>query len=374
MSAPAFRPECHVLTLGIDLGTSAVKAALLDDDDRVLATASRPLAVSHPRPGFSEQDPEDWWQATCAAIDELHAGHAAALSEVAAIGLSGQMHGATLLDAAGRVLRPCILWNDGRSAAQCEALTRGWPELRAVTGNLAMPGFTAPKLMWVREHEPEVFARVASVLLPKAWLRWRLCGEQVEDLSDASGTLWLDVGRRDGPTRRSPPPACGASRCRGWSRAASRPASSRRSGCGAGASDARRCSPAAPATTRPARSASARSGAGDAFVSLGTSGVLWVTTGRFAPAPERAVHAFCHALPGLWHQMGVVLSAASSLRWWAGITGRSEAELLAELDDAAPPPAVLGSRPGSAASARRTTMPASARPSSASTAPPTGRR
>ena len=126
----------------------------------------------------------------------LHAGHAAALAEVAAIGLSGQMHGAILVDAAGRVLRPCILWNDGRSALQCEALTRGWPELRAVTGNLAMPGFTAPKLMWVREHEPELFARVASVLLPKAWLRWRLCGEKVEDLSDASGTLWLDVGRR----------------------------------------------------------------------------------------------------------------------------------------------------------------------------------
>ena len=330
-----------MLTLGIDLGTSSVKAALLDDDDRVLATASQPLTLSHPHPGFSEQDPEDWFRATCAAIDELHAGHAAALAEVAAIGLSGQMHGATLLDAEGRVLRPCILWNDGRSALQCEALTRGWPELKAVTGNLAMPGFTAPKLMWVREHEPEVFARVARVLLPKAWLRWRLCGEQVEDLSDASGTLWLDVGRRawsdaalaaTGMRREQMPRLVEGSEPAGelapeWVRRwGFRRAPLLAGGAGDNAAGAVGVGVGAVR-------------AGDAFVSLGTSGVFWVTTGWFAPAPERAVHAFCHALPGLWHQMGVVLSAASSLRWWAGIAGRSETELLAELDDDMTPPA-----------------------------------
>ena len=328
-----------MLTLGIDLGTSAVKAALLADDDRVIATASRPLSVSHPRPGFSEQDPEDWWRAACAAIDELHAGHAAALSEVAAIGLSGQMHGATLLDAEGRVLRPCILWNDGRSAAQCEALTRGWPELQAVTGNLAMPGFTAPKLMWVRDHEPEVFARVAGVLLPKAWLRFRLCGEQVEDRSDASGTLWLDVGRREwsdaalaatGMRREQMPRLVEGSEPAGelspeWVRRWG----FRRAPLLAGGAGDNAAGAVGVGAVR----------AGDAFVSLGTSGVFWVTTGRFAPAPERAVHAFCHALPGLWHQMGVVLSAAASLSWWAGVAGRSEAELLAEVDDDMPPPA-----------------------------------
>ena len=328
-----------MLTLGIDLGTSGVKAALLADDDRVLATAGRPLAVSHPRPGYSEQDPEDWWRAVCASIDELHAGHTAALAEVEAIGLSGQMHGATLLDAAGRVLRPCILWNDGRSAPQCETLTRGWPELQAVTGNLAMPGFTAPKLMWVREHEPELFARVASVLLPKAWLRWRLCGEQVEERSDASGTLWLDVGRRE------------------WSDAALAASGMRREQMPRLVEGSEPAGELAPEWVRrwgfkraPLLAGGAGDNAagavgvgavraGDAFVSLGTSGVLWVTTARFAPAPERAVHAFCHALPGLWHQMGVVLSAAESLRWWAGIAGRSEAELLAEVDDDAPLPA-----------------------------------
>jgi len=322
-----------MLTLGIDLGTSAVKAALLDDDDRLLATASRPLDASHPRPGFSEQDPDDWWQATSAAIDALKAGHAAALSEVEAIGLSGQMHGATLLDAAGSVLRPCILWNDGRSAPQCEALTRTWPALHAVTGNLAMPGFAAPKLMWVREHEPALFARIHRVLLPKAWLRWRLCGEAIEECSDASGTLWLDVGRRE------------------WSDAALAASGMRREQM------PRLVEGSAPAGElsaelsrrwgfrRPPRIAGGAGDnaagavgvgavhAGDAFVSLGTSGVLWVTTDRFMPAPERAVHAFCHALPNLWHQMGVVLSAAASLAWWAGIAGRSEAELLAEVDD-----------------------------------------
>ncbi|HEX7559656.1 MAG TPA: FGGY family carbohydrate kinase, partial [Usitatibacter sp.] len=185
-----------MITVGIDIGTSSVKVALVGDD-RVVASTSRPLEVSRPRAGFSEQDPRDWWQAVVACMDELRAMHGAALAETRAIGLSGQMHGATLLDERGVVLRPCILWNDGRSTEECRRLTRDWPALHAVTGNLAMPGFTAPKLMWVREHEPEIFARVAKVLLPKAYVRWRLCGEFVEEMSDASGTLWLDVGRRE---------------------------------------------------------------------------------------------------------------------------------------------------------------------------------
>jgi xylulokinase len=321
-----------MLTLGIDIGTSSVKAVLLDDDDRLLASTSRPLVSSHPRPGFSEQDPEDWWRATCHAVDALREEHGAALAEVVAIGLSGQMHGATLLDANGAVLRPCILWNDGRSAAQCAALTRNWPELHAVTGNLAMPGFTAPKLMWVREHEPGLFARVATVLLPKAYVRFRLCGEKIEDLSDASGTLWLDVARRD------------------WSDAALAASGMRREQMPRLVEGSAPAGELAPELVRRwgLRRAPLLAGgagdnaagavgvgavhAGDAFVSLGTSGVFWVTNDRFAPAPARAVHAFCHAIPGLWHQMSVVLAAAASLAWWAGVTGRSEEELLAEID------------------------------------------
>ncbi len=296
-------------TLGIDIGTSSVKIALLGDDDRVIATASRSLNVSRPHPGWSEQQAQDWWTAIEQCFDELQATQGVALSAVAAIGLSGQMHGATLLDADGAVLRPCILWNDGRSGPQCERLTREWPDLHAVTGNLAMPGFTAPKLMWVAEHEPDVMRRVAKVLLPKAYVRYRLCGDYVEDMSDASGTLWLDVARRD------------------WSDAALAATGMRREqlprlvegNAVSGALDealSRRWGFAKPPLIAGGAGDNAAGAvglgaiaAGDAFVSLGTSGVLWATTAAYAPAPARAVHAFCHALPNTWHQMGVLLEA-----------------------------------------------------------------
>ena len=320
--------------LGLDLGTSSLKAVLVREDGRVAAAHAVPLAVSRPAPGFAEQDPDSWWQALLAACDALRSGHPAALGAVRAIGLSGQMHGAVVLDSAGAVLRPCILWNDVRAAAECDALERLLPSLAAVTGNRAMPGFTAPKLLWLRRHEPDVFRRTASVLLPKAWLRYRLCGELVEDMSDASGTLWLDVGRRD------------------WSDAALAATGLAR------AAMPRLVEGSAPAgTLHPAlalqwgmRSPVLIAGGagdnaagavglgairvGDAFVSLGTSGVVWATTDRFVPCPQAAVHAFCHALPGLWHQMGVTLSAASCLAWWARVTGRREAALLREV----PPP------------------------------------
>ena len=320
------------ITVGIDIGTSSVKVALVGDGDSVLASASRPLTVMRPQPGFSEQAPEDWWQAVCACMDELREQQGAQLAQAEAIGLSGQMHGATLLDEEGQVLRPCILWNDGRSAAQCAQLSAAWPRLHAVTGNLAMPGFTAPKLMWVREHEPAVFARTAKVLLPKAYVRWRLGGEFLEDMSDASGTLWLDVGKRDwsdealaasGMRRdqmpglvegNAPAGRLGDELTRRWG---FRQAPLIAGGTGDNAAGA-----VALGALRP----------GDAFVSLGTSGVLWATTAAFAPAPARAVHAFCHAVPDTWHQMGVTLSAAASLAWWAGIAGRDEAALLAEID------------------------------------------
>ena len=325
-------------TLGIDLGTSAVKALLLDGD-QVVASAQAPLASSHPHAGWSEQDPEDWWRATCACLDALAAEHGAVLRAVRAIGLDGQMHGATLIDAAGHTLRPCMLWNDGRSAAQCAQLEAAVPTLRAITGNAAMPGFTAPKLLWVREHEPAVFARVHRVLLPKAWLRWRLCGEAIEDMSDASGTLWLDVAQR----RWSPAllaafglheahmprlvegtASAGELRDEWVARWGFEHTPILAGGAGDNAAGA---------------VALGAVHAGDAFVSLGTSGVLWVTTARHVAAPERGVHAFCHAVPRTWHQMGVLLSAAASLAWWSGCSGADEAQLLAELPTQAHEPA-----------------------------------
>ncbi|MEY2655146.1 MAG: hypothetical protein RLZZ524_2174, partial [Pseudomonadota bacterium] len=183
--------------LGIDLGTSEVKLLLLDARHRIVATTGEPLTVQRPQPLWSEQDPSQWWDATDRALQRLAAQHGAALAAVRAIGLSGQMHGAVLLDAHDAVLRPAILWNDGRSAAECVALEAACPDLHAITGNLAMPGFTAPKLLWLRAHEPALFERTRRVLLPKDWLRLQLTGEAVSDMSDAAGTLWLDVGRRD---------------------------------------------------------------------------------------------------------------------------------------------------------------------------------
>ena len=317
--------------LGLDLGTSSLKALLVDGTQRVVGSASAPLTVQRPAPGHSEQDPEAWWQALLTAMAALQAGHPHELGAVQAIGLAGQMHGAVLLDAAGDVLRPCILWDDTRATAECRELEHAFPALHQVTGNLAMPGFTAPKLLWVRRHEPGVFRRTARVLLPNAWLRFRLTGEYIEEMSDASGTLWLDVERRD------------------WSDAALEATGLSR------ANMPRLVEGTAPAGTLKPELASGwgmgaapllAGGAGDnaggavglgairpgsAFVSLGTSGVLWATTGRFVPYPQAAVHSFCHAVPGTWHQMGVTLSAAASLAWWAGVAGVSEAELLAEL-------------------------------------------
>ena len=320
--------------LGLDFGTSSVKGILVDGAQRVLASAAAPLTVSSPAPGWHEQDPELWWQAMRDVVARLRAACPAEFAATQAIGLSGQMHGAVVLDAAGTVLRPCILWNDTRAAAECEALERDFPALHAVTGNRAMPGFTAPKLLWLRRHEPALFARIATVLLPKAWIRWRLCGEMIEEMSDASGTLWLDVGARDwsddalaatGLTRTAMPRLVEGSAPAGRMHAAL-------------AAELGFAHPPLLAGGAGDNAAAAIGlGAihpGDAFISLGTSGVVWATTPRFAPNPAAAVHAFCHALPGLWHQMGVTLSAAASLAWWARITGQPEAALLAEL----PPP------------------------------------
>jgi xylulokinase len=318
--------------LGIDLGTSALKLLLLDAQHHIIATEGEALSVQRPQPLWSEQSPATWWAATEAAMDRLAARHPRELAQVQGIGLSGQMHGAVLLNEAAGVLRPAMLWNDGRSAAQCAALEAACPDLHRLAGNLAMPGFTAPKLLWVREHEAEVFARTARVLLPKDWLRLQLTGEAVSDMSDASGTLWLDVGaRRWSPTllaatgldEAQMPRLVEGSAVSGTLRGPL----ARRWGLPdgvvvAGGAGDNAASAVGMGAVRP----------GQGFVSLGTSGVVFLSSEQFRPRPEAAVHAFCHALPQTWHQMSVMLSAASALRWARELMGlASEAELMARV-------------------------------------------
>jgi xylulokinase len=317
----------------MDIGTSGVKAVLVNDAGAIVATASRELALSHPAPLWSEQDPDAWVDAAIYAVDDLAAAHPRETAQVRGVGLAGQMHGATLLGADGQPLRPAILWNDGRSHAECAELERRCPSLHAISGNLAMAGFTAPKLMWVARHEPDVFARVAHVLLPKAYVRYRLTGEMVEDMSDAAGTLWLDVGQRSwsatvlqatGLDLHHMPRLVEGSEvsavlsldfARRWGMAQDVAVAGGAGDCAASAIGLGAIAP------------------GDAFLSLGTSGVLFRVTDRFAPAPASAVHAFCHALAGLWHQMGVMLSAAASLAWLAGVLAAPASALLAPLGE-----------------------------------------
>jgi xylulokinase len=312
--------------LGLDIGTSSVKALLLDERGAIVAQASDPLPVSRPQPGFSEQHPESWWQGTINAVTALPA---AARAAVRAVGLSGQMHGATLLDREDRPLRPAILWNDGRSALECAELERREPAARAITGNIMMPGFTAPKLLWVSRHEPEIFQRTTCVLLPKDYVRLKLTGEKISDMSDASGTGWLNVGERGwseamlvatGLTLAQMPRLAEGTEASGTVSAAAAdqlqiPRVVVAGGGGDNAASAVGLGVVAPR---------------QAFLSLGTSGVLFVVTDRFRPNPERAAHAFCHCLPRRWHQMSVMLSAASVLGWVAQLTGESDLPRLVE--------------------------------------------
>jgi xylulokinase len=306
--------------LGIDIGTSSVKAALIDRQGDLCARASEPLTVSRPQPGFSEQAPESWWQATVKAVLSLPP---AARRQVRAIGLSGQMHGATLLDDHDHPLRPAILWNDGRSARECLDLEQREPNARALTGNITMPGFTAPKLLWVSRYEPEIFRRTACVLLPKDYVRLRLTGAKVTDMSDAAGTAWLDVGKRDWSD--SLLAATGLSRAHMPRLVEGTEVSAPLSAEAAQTLDLPRVVVAGGGGDNAASAVGLGIvSPGQAFLSLGTSGVLFVVTDRFRPNPDRAVHAFCHCLPSRWHQMSVMLSAASALDWVVQLTGESD--------------------------------------------------
>ncbi len=300
-------PDATTALVGLDVGTTGVKAVAVAPDGSVLARAEHGYPLSTPRPGWSEQDPEDWWAGAVAAIADLGP------LDVAGIGLSGQMHGLVALDASDRVVRPAILWNDQRTAVECAEIEEriGLERLIALTGNRALTGFTAPKLLWLRRHEPEAFGRIARIMLPKDYVRLRLTGEWATDVADASGTLLLDVARREwstdvlGALDLDPgilPPLLESPELSGVTR--TRDTLSQGIPVAAGAGD---CAAAALGVgiDRP----------GPLSIVMGTSGVVFAALPSFASDPQARVHAFCHAVPGQWHAMGVMLSAAGSLQW-----------------------------------------------------------
>lgn len=314
--------------IGIDLGTSGVKAILLDENQRLIATASHALPISRPQPLWSEQNPQDWWNATNQAMQELASQYD--LRAVKAIGLTGQMHGATLLDKSDNVLSPAILWNDGRSFAECAELEELVPNSREITGNLMMPGFTAPKLKWVGKHQPQIAEQVAKVLLPKDYLRLLMTGEYASDMSDASGTMWLDVAKRDwnlpllnacGLDLDNMPKLFEGNQITGYLRKEIAQQWQMNS---------------VPVVAGGGDNAAGAIGvglyqSGQAMLSLGTSGVYFVVTDKFTANPQKAVHSFCHALPNRWHLMSVILSAASAVDWAQKITGISDIPTLFQL-------------------------------------------
>jgi xylulokinase len=293
-----------VALIGVDVGTSAVKGLAIDEEGRVLATASADYPLSRPHPGWSEQEPEDWWRAAEDVLRRLPEGP---------VGLSGQMHGLVVLDAEQRVLRPAILWNDQRTAAECAEIEErvGFRRLLELTGNRALTGFTAPKLLWVRRHEPEVYAQVRHVLLPKDYVRLRLTGELAVDVADASGTLLFDVRRRVWSEE-----VCAALEIPlDWLPPAYE--STEIAGAGDQAAAALGVGVARP---------------GPVSVVLGTSGVVFAALPSFEHDREGRLHAFCHAVPDTWHAMGVMLSASGSAAWLGGVLAADLADLEREAE------------------------------------------
>ncbi|ANT59161.1 xylulokinase [Salipiger sp. CCB-MM3] len=321
--------------LGIDLGTSGLRALLVDEAGAPLASAERHYEAQHPHPGWSEQDPASWIAALEGAVSDLRAEPA--WPSLRGIGVAGHMHGAVLLDAEDQVLRPCILWNDTRAHAEAAELDAR-SEFRAISGNIVFPGFTAPKLCWVQRHEPEVFARIAKVLLPAAFLTLYLTGEHVADMSDSAGTSWLDIAGRDwseallaaGHMRRDQMPRLVEG---------SDPAGDLRKDIAASWGLSGPVTVAGGAGDNAAAACGTGAlGEGQGFVSLGTSGVLLAARDGCHPRPESALHSFCHAVPGRWYQMGVMLSCTDSLNWLSRIAGLRPAELTAPLGVTLQPP------------------------------------
>lgn len=321
----------RAVSLGIDLGTSELKAVLLDADGHVLASSGAKLTVSRRQAGWSEQEPEDWWRACLATLEQLRVAQPEAYSRIACIGLSGQMHGAVLLGDDNRVLYPAILWDDSRAVVQAEQLRREHPTFSEVTGSLPMAGLTAPKLLWLQQHEPQLFSEIDCVLSPKDYLRLRMSSERISDVSDAAGTLWLDVAKRE------------------WFEPIVL-------ATGLQLSQLPRLVENCSASTRLNGSAAARLGlpeglviaggggdnpvsavgigainAGNAFITLGTSAAIVAITDHVAGNPIYAVHSFCHALPERWYTMGAMLAGASCLRWITNLLGFNDEQSLLDL-------------------------------------------
>ncbi len=318
--------------LGLDLGTSGLKGMLIDEAQQVIGTANTPLSVTRLHDRWSEQDPASWITAAESVIGQLTHDFPAQMQALKGIGLSGHMHGATLIDKTGQAIRPCIMWNDTRSFAEASELD-AMPDTRALTGNIIFPGFTSPKLLWVQRNEPENTERIHKVLLPKDALRLWLTGDYISEMSDSAGTGWLDMAKRDwsdyllattGLERGNMPDLVEGNAVGGqlrdtlatrWNMPKGIPVA------GGGGDNA-----------ASAIGMGVVSG-GQAFVSIGTSGVLFAANDAYLPKPESAVHTFCHALPDKWHQMGVILAATDTLEWYSKITGMSAQELTTELGD-----------------------------------------
>jgi xylulokinase len=319
------------VSLGIDLGTSELKTVLLDGEGRVLGEAGVRVAISRPHPGWSEQHPHDWWQACLSALRQLREQYTEAYARIACIGLSGQMHGAVLLDRDDACIRPAILWNDARAHEEAAWLARSYPAFADITGSLPMAGLTAPKLLWLQKHEPQAFGAIDCVLSPKDYLRLKLTGQRLTDMSDAAGTLWLDIAERtwyapmveaSGLRLDQMPPLVEGSAAAGHLLAdiaallqlppsvlvAAGGGDNPVSAVGIGAIDA-----------------------GDSFISLGTSAAIVSVTAQAVGNSASGVHSFCHALPQRWYAMGAILSGASCLRWATGMLGQPSEQALLDL-------------------------------------------
>lgn len=304
--------------LGIDIGTTGTKTVLFTVDGQVVASAVEGYPLSHPQALWAEQEPEDWWRATVASIRAVLAEAAIASDQIVGIGLSGQMHGAVLLAADHTVIRPCIIWSDQRTVAECDEITRTIGEARLAewVANPALPGFTAPKLLWVRRHEPEAWARVRTVMLPKDYIRFRLTGTPLMEISDAAGTLLFDVARRRWSTELLAALELPAELLPPWvesSALAGRitPAVATATGLAAGTSVV-----AGGADNACAATGSGIVSEGQLLISIGTSGTVVAPMQRPMIDPAGRAHTFNHALPAVWYMMGVMQAAGLSLRWW----------------------------------------------------------
>jgi xylulokinase len=318
------------VSLGIDLGTSELKAVLTDATGVVLGSAGKALSVSRPYPGWSEQEPEDWWRACVSALNQLRHEHSAAYACVGCVGIAGQMHAAVLLDRTDKPIRPAILWNDSRALREAEMLAQLDPSFSTVSGSLPMAGFTAPKILWVRDHEPEVFARIDCLLSAKDFLRLKLTGNRQTDVTDASGTGWMDVRERrwfepivraTGLEIRHLPPVLESSSASGELVASAAEVLGLRAGLivAAGAGD----NPAAGVGVGATET-------GHSLVSLGTSAAVLSITERFIDRGSPSVHRYCHALPNRWYAMGAILSGASALRWISRVLSQPSEQVLLE--------------------------------------------